>query len=227
MGIILHNEQLKFGKYKGHTLSQVCRIDSAYVNWLIENINENVFELFDINYWTDVFECYHNILPKDGLYMLAFRDDNHISYKLEHHTAGTDIQNMYPLDGKGRDWFHCLAYHYIPKYSESNNSWKYHIKGDNLYAVWAVRNNAKQIEYSWGGYELFDYEKEHIREFPYACNFVMDIDGIIQLYNEGSIVPDGETFLGEFYIGRYSEEHHGNHNSFHEYLINNNKKLII
>lgn len=135
-----------------------------------------------------------------------------------------DIQNMYPLDGKGRDWFHCLAYHYIPKYSESNNSWKYHIKGDNLYAVWAVRNNAKQIEYSWGG---FDYEKEHIREFPYACNFVMDIDGIIQLYNEGGIVPDRETFLGEFYIGRYSEEHHGNHNSFHEYLINNNKKLII
>ena len=41
MGIILHNEQLKFGKYKGHTLSQVCQIDSAYVNWLIENINEN------------------------------------------------------------------------------------------------------------------------------------------------------------------------------------------
>lgn len=226
MGIIRHNEQLKFGKYKGLTLSQVCQKDSSYVNWLIENVMENVFELFDINYWTDVYEDYHNILPKDGLYLLAFRADNHISYEIEYHTAGTDIQDFYPLDGRNRNWGHCLAYYYIPEFSESDNRWKCHIRNDNDYSLLAVRNVAKEIKYLWE-VNLFDYEKTKEEEWPESYCFEKDENGRIQLFDEGCIVSDEVTFLGEFYMGGYSENHHGNHNCFHDFLQRNNESLMM
>lgn len=227
MGIILHNEQLRFGKYKGYALSQVCQMDIPYVDWLLKNDEENVFELYDINYWTDVYENHHNILPKDGLYLLAFRDDNHISYKLEYYKAGTNIQNHYPLDGEERDWFHCLAYHYISKFSTTNDKWSDHLKeytSHNLYSIWAVRNVAKQIEYVWAG-ELFDYTKENIKEFPDCC-FEKDGDSVIHLNDKSCIGANGWTFLGEFYVGIYSERHHWNHNCFCQYILENKEKDI-
>lgn len=231
MKVIHHNDKLGFGKYKDYTLSQVCQIDSSYVDWLINSVMEYVFELYDINYWTDVFEGHHNILPKDGLYLLAFRDDNHIDYKLEYYTAGTNIQNHYPLDGKEYDWYHCLAYHYIPEFSKLNEKWKYQIKGDRLYSIWALRTITNQIGYLWGGYGngLFDYKKEEIESNFYGeeDGFKMDEDGIIRLYDEGYIATgDCEIFLGEFYFGRYSENYLGNHNSLYQYCFDSNKGIL-
>ncbi|MCR4964418.1 MAG: hypothetical protein K6A41_02050 [Bacteroidales bacterium] len=224
MGIILHNEQLGFGYYKGYTLSQVCKMDGPYVKWLIENDEENVYELYDIDYWTDVFENYHNFLPKDGLYLLAFRDDNHIDYKLEYYTAGTNIQNHYPLDGEGRDWFHCLAYHYIPEFSTFDKKWKCLKKEDfrpNLYSVYAVRNVSSQIKYVWAD-KLFDFTKESIEEF-HGCFLEKDGEVVFHLYDEDCGIAEEWTFLGEFYVGIYSETHHGNHNRFCQYLFDNCK----
>jgi len=196
-------------------------MDSSYVNWLIEHASETIFELFDINYWTDVYDNRHNIIPNDGLYVLAFRDDNHISYKIEYFIAGTNIQNHYPLDGKKLDWFHCLAYRYIPKFSMADK-WRYHVSSDLFYSILAINDATSQVKYIWDNM-LFDYSIDSIDDFPPCCYFEKNENGKYCLFDEGCIDNYWNmNFLGEFIFGRYSESHHRNHNNFYKLLFETN-----
>lgn len=218
------NDLLKFGKYYWDTLSQVCEKDPGYVTWLVKNtFGSNVYELNNVNYWVDVYKDINNIIPHDGLYVMAIVSDNHMEYDLKHFTKGTDLNDVYKLDTlTDKDLEHCVGYNAIPQYTPNNERWKYTIGGrcNDRPCIWAIKEDGI-IYYGWAG-SYFGYDSE--KEGHLCCTFQVNNCGEIVTFAMGDEIGPfdarefdiGIEFLGKLFI-----------TDFTNLLINHSDYLVL
>lgn len=222
--LIHSNDVLKFGKYYRETLDQVCEKDPEYLGWLVCNVNDiNVYELNNINYWVNVYEGINDIVPRDGLYVLAIRSDNHMEYDLMSLKKGTNFNEFYGLDSPyNLKWENCIAYYYVQEYASTNKRWKYDIIGGKYSepSIWAVREGTDEIKYYWSSV-VFPCPDEYggtvYCEFKMNGNgkivLVESFYGLISIENGKEVDLDIE-FLGDFFIGEFYGGLHRNHNDY-------------
>lgn len=123
--IIKANGIIPFGKYKGQSLVDVYYGDPFYFQWMLDNVSNYQFDVGPYLGWKDILDK-NDIVPKDGIYIIACRGDMHLIFEIYDLKKGDRFCNLYEGDNihyNGWVVVDCLAYHYIPEYNKSDIYW--------------------------------------------------------------------------------------------------------
>lgn len=220
-------DTIPFGKYKGLTLESVYKQDPQYVQWMINNVSNYKIDL--IGGWQEILKE-DDIAPRDGVYAIACRYDNHLGfevYKLKkgdlfwklYEKENAHLNGLYPID--------CLAYFIIPEYGSEQILWGDIMTNRQSVSVFAVQKK-DDIEYAlsyqgWGMGKTFEELKEgvadslrndavrEIRDYSYT-DAKMDVNGITK-----------DSIKAGLNISAYTEEMHCRH---WQMIWNSNEEVI-
>lgn len=120
---IRERDIIPFGKYKGKVLLEVYAQDPDYVEWLIHNVTNYSIDLY--SGWKEILDV-NDIVPEDGIYVIACRGDMHLIFEIYNLKKGDRFWDLYEGENShcnGWAIVDCLAYHYIPEYSINNSYW--------------------------------------------------------------------------------------------------------
>ena len=129
--VIGERDIIPFGKYKGKALLDVYSQDPSYVHWMADNVSNYKIEL---NYhWIEILKE-DEVAPRNGIYIIACRYDNHLGYEIYKLKKGDCFWGLYKNENAHSDGYYpidCLAYYKIQEYSPDNKQWS-HITTHNL-----------------------------------------------------------------------------------------------
>lgn len=209
--IIGERDIIPFGKYKGKALLDVYSQDPSYVHWMADNVSNYKIEL---NYhWIEILKE-DEVAPRNGIYIIACRYDNHLGYEIYKLKKGDCFGGLYKNENAHSDGYYpidCLAYYKIQEYSPDNKQWS-HITTHNLcVSVFAIQQG-NNIEYAlsydgWGVERSFEELKEDILE-SFRIG-VRDYGYTGAILTERNITHD--KILAGINIPAYTEEMHAKH----------------
>lgn len=218
---IFHLDHVAYSPVFGNNyINAYCQENQKTLTFRIDKILHVEIE------WIDVFP-HNSCANRDGLYLVTCRSDMHLEFELRNYRRWDNMLDHYQNEN-GIDSFYShenlLAYHFIPYYSEENNSeWKpFDTNSDERkpgYYIFAYLLSDEEPQEP-------DYEELFVERYygspksdflsPWELTNLKS-NGICYTVNDGNgqfdriRIPSNVTVLAYSYCSYYTEANHANH----------------